>query len=571
MARGGEWRSLVARLLWEQEAAGSNPVSPTRDGDSALNPQTTPYVSLYRRFRPQRFAEVVGQEEITRTLRNAVVAGEVAHAYLFAGERGIGKTTVARILARAVNCLEPSGGEPCNRCDSCRTVLAGRTLDILEIDGASNRGIDQVRRLRQEVGFAPTDLRVKVYVIDEVHMLTNEAFNALLKTLEEPPPHVVFVFATTEAHKLPRTIISRCQAFDFRRISPEGIAARLREIAEAEEIAAEGDALAMIARRAGGAMRDAIVLLEQAAAFGDGPIDTASLLDMLGLVGEEVHRAFLRSIVEGRRRAVLDTVASLVSRGKDLESFLADLLTLLRDRIAASERVRSRDVALCRGLLEVKARLPRTLDRRIEMEIGLLSLIDALSPGGDEGHPDAPAGAADGDPCDAAAPAVDVDTAVANDETHGAPAAEAEADSHVVESGPVPARQGAERSAPQDAAAPTEGADNAWAARWDALLETIAEERIAVAAFLMEARATLRGERLVLSFSGAHSFQKESLEKPESFQYLAGAVRRGMGEGVRVEIELVEGGDPPADRATLDRKAKLVRDVFDGTIVREER
>ncbi|MEE8593023.1 MAG: DNA polymerase III subunit gamma/tau, partial [Candidatus Bipolaricaulota bacterium] len=171
-------------------------------------------LSLYRQWRPQTFSEIVGQEAIVQTLRNAVLSNEVAHAYLFSGDRGIGKTSAARILARAVNCLDPSNGEPCNACASCSVISANRSLDIVEIDGASNRGIDHIRQLREEVSFAPTDLKRKVYIIDEVHMLTNEAFNALLKTLEEPPPHAMFVFATTEPHKVPRTIISRCQAFD---------------------------------------------------------------------------------------------------------------------------------------------------------------------------------------------------------------------------------------------------------------------------------------------------------------------------------------------------------------------
>ena len=244
------------------------------------------HLSLYRRWRPQRFGDVVDQAEIVRTLRNAVVAGEVAHAYLFAGERGIGKTSVARILARAVNCLQPENGEPCNVCANCETILANRSLDIVEIDGASNRGIDHIRRLREEVNFSPTDLKKKVYIIDEVHMLTNEAFNALLKTLEEPPIHAVFAFATTEPHKLPRTIVSRCQAFEFRKIPPDLIAERLRAIAESEGVSLAPGAAELIAHRASGAMRDALVMLEQATTYERDEITVDTVLDMLGLAGE---------------------------------------------------------------------------------------------------------------------------------------------------------------------------------------------------------------------------------------------------------------------------------------------
>ena len=191
---------------------------------------------LYRKWRPQTFAEVAGQEAITRTLTNAVAAGKVAHAYLFSGPRGTGKTTAGRLLAKAVNCTQSVGGEPCNQCESCRPFVEGRALDLIELDAASNRGIDEIRSLREKVGFAPAAARYKLYLVDEVHMLTEPAFNALLKTLEEPPPHVIFVLATTEAHKVPATIASRCQRFDFRRIPLEAIVGRLEQICGAESI-----------------------------------------------------------------------------------------------------------------------------------------------------------------------------------------------------------------------------------------------------------------------------------------------------------------------------------------------
>ncbi|MFQ6117534.1 MAG: DNA polymerase III subunit gamma/tau [Candidatus Bipolaricaulia bacterium] len=249
--------------------------------------------ALYRRWRPQRFGEVVDQEYTVKTLQNAVAQGRLHHAYLFAGPRGTGKTSVARILAKAINCEAPQDGEPCNECPTCRRIGRGISLDVIEIDGASNRGIDQIRQLREEVNFVPAETKYKVYIIDEVHMLTNEAFNALLKTLEEPPRRVIFIFATTEPHKLPPTVASRCQAFEFKLIPPELIERKLREICAAEGTAASSQALEAIARRARGSLRDAEVLIEQLASYkGAGEIGEEDLLQVLGLPSEELMADF---------------------------------------------------------------------------------------------------------------------------------------------------------------------------------------------------------------------------------------------------------------------------------------
>ncbi len=538
----GEWRSLVARLLWEQEVAGSNPVSPTRKVVLNLS-ENSGYISLYRRYRPQRFADVVGQDEIIRTLRNAVIAGQVAHAYLFSGERGIGKTTVARILARAVNCLHPEGGEPCNECANCKTILANRTLDILEIDGASNRGIDHIRRLRDEVAFAPTDLKTKVYIIDEVHMLTNEAFNALLKTLEEPPPHVVFIFATTEPHKVPRTIVSRCQAFDFRKLPQEKIAARLEQIARAEKIPIEPSALDLIARKANGGMRDAIVMLEQADSFRDaGKISATSLLDMLGLVGREEHAAFLTALEAGDRKKVLEMIDSLVSRGKDLEVFLGDLIMHLRNRIAsASSPNEARDIRLVRGLLDIKQDLYRSLDRRIILEIGILALMQNVVP-----QTAAPQTAPASPP---PAPTADAPPLIAAVETDTA-AAET----------PAPA--------PRESAPKEEGGLNE---RWERMLEKIAQDRIAIAALLAEGTPQIDGNKLRIVFHPEYTFHKESLEKTDNMHYLAGMVHRYLGDEFTVEVNFDDNAvRKPSPREALREKAQLVCEVFDGKIVKEE-
>jgi DNA polymerase-3 subunit gamma/tau len=244
---------------------------------------------LYRKWRPQTFAEVAGQEVVTRTLTNAVAAGKVAHAYLFSGPRGTGKTTTGRLLAKAVNCLDPAEerpGEPCNQCDSCRMFTEGRALDLIELDAASNRGIDEIRSLRDKVGFAPTSGRYKIYLVDEVHMLTEPAFNALLKTLEEPPPHVIFVLATTEVHKVPATVTSRCQRFDLRRIPLDAIVDRLTQICEREEVECPRDGLALVARQATGSLRDAINLLEQLMDYHGRRLTLEDVQTGLGLAGD---------------------------------------------------------------------------------------------------------------------------------------------------------------------------------------------------------------------------------------------------------------------------------------------
>ena len=521
------------------------------------------HISLYRRYRPQRFSEVIGQEEITRTLKNAVMTDEVAHAYLFSGERGIGKTSIARILARAVNCLSPQEGEPCNTCANCKTISENRSLDIMEIDGASNRGIDHIRRLRDEVAFVPTDLKTKVYIIDEVHMLTNEAFNALLKTIEEPPPHVVFIFATTEPHKVPRTIISRCQAFDFRKIAQERIARHLSEIAKAEEIAIADDALSLIARKANGGMRDAIVMLEQAASYASGEITAELLLDMLGLVGAEVHEKFLRALASGNKKSVLETIDSLVDRGKDLETFLSDLVTLVRDRMITADGDTARDIAICRGLLDVKQEIFRSLDRRILLEVGLLSMIEQLKKDGlivstervvseqvpTEQVATPPRQAKKKEPN--VAPVTEegmLDSTPAKTDQETGPAI-LEKDDRPIDDLPI---------------------DAALAEKWRVLLKEIEKERVAMAAFLSEGTPSLVGERLTISFHPDHTFHKESLEKPANLQYLAGMVRRHVGENCYVEIRLddgIERRETPSEE--LRKKVDLVCQVFDGTIVKE--
>ena len=288
------------------------------------------YQVFARKFRPQNFDALIGQEPIVTTLKNAIRQGRIPQNFLFAGPRGIGKTSAARILAKALNCAEGPTENPCGKCRSCQEITQSNSLDVLEIDGASNRGIDEIRNLRETVKFKPTSGLVKIYIIDEVHMLTPEAFNALLKTLEEPPPHVKFIFATTEAHKVPVTILSRCHRFNFKRIPIHEITAKLEEIAASEKLKYEKNAIFQIAKTSEGALRDAEGLLDQLASFSDGKITEKDVLLMLGLTAEEVYFSALEALKSGNASKIFSIVAELYDGGRDLVQFAKGLFEIFR-------------------------------------------------------------------------------------------------------------------------------------------------------------------------------------------------------------------------------------------------
>ena len=293
------------------------------------------YLVLARKYRPQTFEEVVDQDHVTRTLVNAISSERVAHAILFSGPRGTGKTTVARILAKAMNCVEGPTAIPCNACRSCREIIAGNAVDVFEIDGASNNSVDQVRELRDNVKYMPAHSLYKVYIIDEVHMLSTPAFNALLKTLEEPPGHVLFMFATTEPHKIPITILSRCQRHDFKRIRVDSIVRHMRFINEKEGFKISPESLAIIAREAGGSMRDGLSLLDQVMACSEGSVSDAQVMELLGVVDRQVYYDVSGALFDGNAIELLNIIENLYDRGHDMKRFYADLVAHFRNLLVA--------------------------------------------------------------------------------------------------------------------------------------------------------------------------------------------------------------------------------------------
>ena len=355
------------------------------------------YQVLYRKYRPKVFDDVVGQNHVTATLSNEVRENRLSHAYLFTGSRGTGKTTCARILAKAVNCLHPVDGNPCNECEICKGIDNGSILDVIEIDAASNRGVDNIRDLRDEANFTPSEATYRIYIIDEVHMLTIEAFNALLKTLEEPPEHVKFILATTEIHKLPATILSRCQRFDFRRISPEDISARLNKVCDAEKLTIDDDAAMLISRIADGGMRDALSLLDQCACISEH-IDVKTVTDCAGLANRQYLQTICEAIRSGDCSAALKTVDELHNASCDMERLCTEMTNYFRDLMIVKTLEKPDELIVCTadeleslkkisdgftlenilralGVFEETAgNMKRGVNRRVEVEMALIKL-----------------------------------------------------------------------------------------------------------------------------------------------------------------------------------------------------
>ncbi len=363
------------------------------------------HIALYRKWRPLTFSDVIGQEHITRTLQNEVTSGKTGHAFLFCGGRGTGKTSTARILSRALNCLSPVNGDPCNECSACKGILSGEIMDIIEIDAASNNGVDNIRDLRSEARFAAAEAKYKVYIIDEVHMLSGGAFNALLKLLEEPPEGVIFILATTETHKVPATILSRCQRFDFRRITADDIASRIAYVAREENISVDEGAVHLIARCADGALRDALSLLDQCSAISDS-VTEEGVYSLLGLTEKNFLYRTVRSIATNDAKRTLSMVDDFIASGKSASKFIDSLTdyftTLLRFavsetvfsdytdeekeefRLASTEMTKERMMFCIDTLLKASSDLRFMTNDRIMLDIAVIKMCNPIYASGED-------------------------------------------------------------------------------------------------------------------------------------------------------------------------------------------
>jgi DNA polymerase-3 subunit gamma/tau len=489
------------------------------------------YQTLYRKYRSQTFADLVGQEATRRALQGAIASDRVSHAYLFSGSRGTGKTSTARLLAKAVNCLRREAGssEPCNQCESCIQVQNGSALDLIEIDAASNRGIDEIRDLREKVNLAPAVGRRKVYIIDEAHMLTTEAFNALLKTLEEPPEHVMFVLCTTEAAKVPATVLGRCQQFVFRRFSDEQISSRLAFIAEREGIVAEPEVLEVIARVAQGSMRDAIGLLDQLVPLADGPVTLAGAREVLGVADPARLERLLDMVLEGRPSEALEALGAIYESGGELRQVVRGLMERCRDLLIAA--IENRDAAgrarlsaALDALLHLDGEVRRHAEPRFLVEATLVRLAvetPAPTPVGARLASPSPA------PPSAAVPQPPLTPVGAKGDASVAPTAS-----------PSPA---AETAPPPDLAETAEPGDG-----WRGVLDALKPQ---VRAYFREARPQLSSDTLILSFPyGFH--HKMASEHVGQIQPL---VKAWLGDGATVDLRLESTVRPSGPAAAVDR------------------
>jgi len=494
------------------------------------------YQSLYRKYRSQTFGDLVGQEAASRALQGAIISGRVAHAYLFSGSRGTGKTSAARLLAKALNCTGRArdSAEPCNTCLSCVEVTAGSSLDLIEIDAASNRGIDDVRDLRDKVNLAPARGPYKVYIIDEAHGLTGDAFNALLKTLEEPPPHAVFVMCTTDAQKMPLTVIGRCQHFVFRRHSEEQIIGRLAHIAKAEGVQVEAEAMQLIARTAQGSMRDAVGLLDQLVPLASGPISLESARSLLGIADPRLLDSLLDDVLAGRAAEALAELNRVYAVGAELRQVVRGLMEGCRDRLVAA--LTKHDQATARrlsGVLDALLHLDGEIRRHAEPRFLVEATLARLAV--EAGVSEAPLVAAPTSPPDA---------------LRLAPA--------------VPAG-GPERSGEVTSAPPTPAATSEPVAGWSDVLEKL--NRTVRAAYL-DAQPEVDGAVLVLWFRYGFHHKKAQEQSAQLMPH----VRAWLGEDVKIDFRLRENDAArSAPRAASPEDDPFVREIvkrFDGRVTR---
>ena len=509
------------------------------------------YQVLARKWRPQQFDDVVGQEHVTTTLKNAIAQNRLAHAYLFVGPRGIGKTSIARIFAKALNCVKGPTATPCDECDSCREITEGRSLDVLEIDGASNNGVEQVRELRDTVRYAPARGKFKIYIIDEVHMLTTQAFNALLKTLEEPPAHVKFIFATTEPQKVLPTILSRCQRFDLRRIPASLIVKHLKEIAKKEKVAIDDEALAAIARGAEGGLRDAESTLDQLIAFCGNKIAEADVLSVFGLVAHDRIAALTDAVLDGQTTKSLQVLKELDDAGKDLQRLAADLLDHFRnllivtlgaegvaslqlpesemDLLLAQAKRTDSDAVLriIDALAAAEGRLRYALSKRVFFEIALVKAVKARDMVGIDGL-----------------------LKKLNELKGGVPSSPQRIDVPVAKAAPVTPVNHVREAAPTNSSA---AVDEAWAYA----VEHLGKVTPLAKSYLVGAQPLgLRGNVLVVRFDPEFADRKEFADHPRNIEILQGKLKEKLRMDVALKFEVGEATTAPAPKASTSSPTK---------------
>jgi DNA polymerase-3 subunit gamma/tau len=553
--------------------------------------------ALYRRWRSRTFAEILGQDHITHTLLNALRAGRIAHAYLFSGPRGTGKTTTARVLAKAVNCLDPQDGEPCNRCTICSSMNEGRALDLIEIDAASNRGIDEIRALREKIAFSPTECRYKVYVVDEVHMLTNEAFNALLKTLEEPPPHAIFVLATTAPHKIPTTVLSRCQRFDFRRISMPHLKQKLELICTQEEVRVEPAAIDAIARYAAGSFRDAESLLDQLVSYGTEEIKLDDVRRVLGSAPGEVISGIVNAVVTGDPGAGLRLVNEALDGGVEPRRLTHEVLEYLRGMLLLKNggaallsvppemlkemTAQTESLSLLRLLRTVRLfnqaanQLKTGLHSQLPLE---LALVEAALTEEREARPEVeqrgarvaqpvPSARSQSAASQPAEAEEDSAAAASNASPPTPPPAEAGVAEAVQEEPPTPAAASSGGS-DEGQESPMAGAEitQAWLQEnWGRLLQAIRPRNRAVEALLKSCEPmSVRGDCVTLGFY--FGFHRDRVNEDKNRAVVEEALAELAGRALRVKCSLCQ-----ADREQKenDSEAKRREELLDNPVVRE--
>lgn len=517
------------------------------------------YLVFARKWRPKDFDEVVGQDHVTKTLRSAIVSNKLAHAYLFAGPQGVGKTTCARILAKALNCEKGPTDKPCSVCSPCREIAEGRSLDVIEIDGASNRGIDEIRTLRENVKFAPINGRNKVYIIDEVHMLTPEAFNALLKTLEEPPPYVKFIFATTQPQKVLPTILSRCQRFDFVRIPNLKIIEKLKEISKAEKLNVDDDVFFAIAKASEGSMRDAESILDQLISFSQKEVKLGDVISVLGIIEQEAFLNFVNRMISGDAAGALDLIQEVISKGKDLNYFLEGLLEYYRNLMV---------VKIVKAGPEALIDLPKENLLKISEQAARLSLPDVMVSINNIFAAQDMARKLNSTRIPLEILAVKLSMLGIKK-----PAAEVKNSFSILKE-----EKGSADSHLSSFGRPDTGSEpptfDDVKNRWEPLIQNLSQTKMSLATYLRQATpVSLERDVLVIGFPKDAVFFKEAMAHRDNLKIFENALKLIMGRTLSVKLEIVEGlaREKKEDAVEETPFLKSTLDLFKGKVIGNQR